>query len=45
METNHEDTQINESILSEETLEDKKKNRIHHMTYLRGMKYIRSDIP
>mgnify|MGYP000034311753 FL=1 len=37
METNHEDTHINESILSEEILEDQKKNRIDHMTYLPGM--------
>ena len=28
METKHEDTHINESILSEEILEDQKKNRI-----------------
>ena len=35
MGTNHEDTHINESILSEEILEDQKKNRIDHMTYLR----------
>ena len=27
---------INESILSEEILEDQKKNRIDHMTYLAG---------
>ena len=37
METKHEDTHINESILSEEILEDQKKNRIDHMTYLPGM--------
>ena len=37
MGTNHEDTHINESILSEEILEDQKKNRIDHMTYLPGM--------
>ena len=35
MGTNHEDTHINESILSEEILEDQKKNRIDHMTYPR----------
>ena len=31
------DTHVNESILSEEILEDQKKNRIDHMTYLPGM--------
>ena len=40
MGTNHEDTHINESILSEEILEDQKKNRIDHMTYLPGMEDI-----
>ena len=30
------DTHVNESILSEEILEDQKKNRIDHMTYLHG---------
>ena len=44
METNHEDTHINESILSEEILEDQKKNRIDHMTYLPGMEDIGSEI-
>ena len=29
-----ENSHINESILSEEILEDQKKNRIDHMTYL-----------
>ena len=32
-----ENQHINESILSEEILEDQKKNRIDHMTYLPGM--------
>ena len=44
METKHEDTHINESILSEEILEDQKKNRIDHMTYLPGMEDIGSEI-
>lgn len=44
MGTNHEDTHINESILSEEILEDQKKNRIDHMTYLPGMEDIGSEI-
>ena len=35
---------INESILSEEILEDQKKNRIDHMTYLPGMEAIKSDV-
>ena len=39
-----ENTHINESILSEEILEDQKKNRIDHMTYLPGMEDIGSDI-
>ena len=43
METKHEDTHINESILSEEILEDQKKNRIDHMTYLPGMEDIGSE--
>ena len=38
MGTNHEDTHINESILSEEILEDQKKNRIDHMIYSRRCK-------
>ena len=36
MENNH----INESILSEEILEEQKKNRIDHMTYLQGMEVL-----
>ena len=40
MESKH----INESILSEEILEDQKKNRIDHMTYLPDMQNIGSDI-
>ena len=39
-----ENSHINESILSEEILEDQKKNRIDHMTYLPGMENIGSDI-
>ena len=39
-----ENKHINESILSEEILEDQKKNRIDHMTYLPGMQNIGSDI-
>jgi 2-iminoacetate synthase len=35
---------INESILSEEILEDMKENRIDHMTYLPGMEILDSDI-
>ena len=35
---------LNESILSEEILEDQKKNRIDHMTYLPGMEEIKSDV-
>ena len=38
------DTHVNESILSEEILEDQKKNRIDHMTYLPGMENIGSEI-
>ena len=38
------DTHVNESILSEEILEDQKKNRIDHMTYLPGMEDIGSEI-
>ena len=38
------DTHVNESILSEEILEDQKKNRIDHMTYLPGMEDIGSDV-
>ena len=39
-----ENQHINESILSEEILEDQKKNRIDHMTYLPGMEDIGSEI-
>ena len=39
-----EKSHINESILSEEILEDQKKNRIDHMTYLPGMEDIGSDV-
>ena len=39
MNNNH----VNESILSEEILEDQKKNRIDHMTYLPGMEVLESD--
>ena len=39
-----ENSHINESILSEEILEDQKKNRIDHMTYLPGMEDIESDV-
>ena len=39
-----ENSHINESILSEEILEDQKKNRINHMTYLPGMEDIGSDV-
>lgn len=35
---------LNESILSEEILEDQKKNRIDHMTYLPGMEVLESDV-
>ena len=35
---------FNESIYNEEILEDLKKNRIDHMTYLPGMEVLRSDI-
>ena len=38
------DTHVNESILSEEILEDQKKNRIDHMTYLPGMEDIGSEV-
>ena len=40
MQTEH----LNESIFSEEILEDLKKNRIDHMTYLPGMEDIGSQI-
>lgn len=40
MEKNH----INQSILNEEILEDQKKNRIDHMTYLPGMEALESDV-
>ena len=39
-----ENQHINESILSEEILEDQKKNRIDHMTYLPGMEDIGSEV-
>ena len=35
---------LNESILSEEILEDQKKNRIDHMTYLPSMEVLESDV-
>ena len=35
---------LNESILNEEILEDQKKNRIDHMTYLPGMEVLESDV-
>ena len=35
-----ENQHINESILSEEILEDQKKNRIDHMKYMPGMEDI-----
>ena len=35
---------LNESILSKEILEDQKKNRIDHMTYLPGMEILESDV-
>ena len=35
---------LNKSILSEEILEDQKKNRIDHMTYLPGMEVLQSDV-
>mgnify|MGYP001128151719 CR=1 FL=1 len=38
------DTHVNESILSEEILEDQKKNRIDHMKYMPGMEDIGSEI-
>ena len=43
-ETLQEQNHLNESILNEEILEDMKKNRIDHMTYLPGMEEIQSDI-
>ena len=39
-----ENQHINESILSEEILEDQKKNRIDHMKYMPGMEDIGSEI-
>ena len=42
--TLQEQNHLNESILNEEILEDMKKNRIDHMTYLPGMEEIQSDI-
>ena len=38
------DEKINESILSEQILEDMKENRIDHMTYLDDMEVLDSDI-
>ena len=38
------DEHVNESILSEEILEDQKKNRIDHMTYLPDMEVLESDV-
>jgi 2-iminoacetate synthase len=38
------DSYVNESILTEEILEDQKENRIDHMTYLPGMEQVPSDI-
>ena len=35
---------VNESILSEQILEDQKKNRTNHMEYLPGMENIGSEI-
>ncbi len=35
---------VNESILSEQILEEQKKNRIDHMKYLPGMEDIGSDL-
>ena len=35
---------LNKSILSEEILEDQKKNRIDHMSYLPGMEVLQSDV-
>ena len=40
MQTEH----LNESIFSEEILEDLKKNRIDHMTYLPDMEVLESDV-
>ena len=40
----NETANINESILSEQILEDQKKNRIDHMTYLPGMDILQSDV-
>lgn len=42
--TLQEQSHLNESILNEEILEDMKKNRIDHMTYLPGMEDIKSNI-
>lgn len=42
--TLQEQNHLNESILNEEILENMKKNRIDHMTYLPGMEEIQSDI-
>lgn len=37
-------THLNESILSEKILEDQKKDRTDHMTYLPGMEVLESDV-
>lgn len=39
-----ENEHLNESILSKKILEDQKKNRIDHMTYLPGMEILESDV-
>lgn len=39
-----ENEHLNESILSKEILENQKKNRINHMTYLPGMEALESDV-
>lgn len=39
-----ENEHLNESILSKEILEDQKKNRIDHMTYLPGMEILESNV-
>lgn len=38
------DTRINESIISQAVLEDRKEKRIDHMAYLEGMEVLESDI-
>ena len=35
---------VNESILNDEIKEWQKKNRIDHMTYLKGMEVLESDV-